>query len=49
MNGSIIIHIFYFSVSSNILSGPNASKEWEIHLEIEKLLEKISKIESGIT
>jgi hypothetical protein len=26
-----------------------ASKEWETHLEIEKLLEKISRIESGIT
>jgi hypothetical protein len=31
------------------VSAPNASKEWESHLEIVKLLEKISRIESGIT
>lgn len=35
-------------VSSTILSTPNASKEWDIHLEIEKLLEKISKLESDM-
>jgi hypothetical protein len=28
---------------------PNAGKEWEDHLQIEKLVEKIRKIESGIT
>jgi hypothetical protein len=31
------------------VSASNASKEWESHLEIEKLLEKINRIESGTT
>jgi hypothetical protein len=31
------------------LPAPNAGKEWENYLEIEKLVEKIRKIESGIT
>ncbi|XP_069688824.1 actin-histidine N-methyltransferase [Periplaneta americana] len=35
-------------VSSNIQSTPNASKEWEIHLEIGKLLEKIRRLESDM-
>ncbi|XP_023727954.1 actin-histidine N-methyltransferase isoform X3 [Cryptotermes secundus] len=35
-------------VTSTILPTPNASKEWEIHLEIEKLLEKINKLESDM-
>jgi len=35
-------------VSSNILPVPNADKEWEHHLQIEKLVEKIRKIESDM-
>jgi hypothetical protein len=31
------------------LPAPHADKEWESHLKIEKLVEKIRKIESGIT
>ncbi|GFG32224.1 hypothetical protein Cfor_02037 [Coptotermes formosanus] len=35
-------------VSSTILPAPHADKEWESHLKIEKLVEKIRKIESDM-
>ncbi|KAJ9592062.1 hypothetical protein L9F63_001401 [Diploptera punctata] len=35
-------------VSSSIQTTPNAGKEWEIHSEIEKLLDKINRIESDM-
>lgn len=52
-NSSMVCHLQcslfnFFSVSSSVQSSStNLSKEWEIHLEIDKILSKIMNIEAG--